>query len=42
MEVSGQRRESGYVLPHAGPERESPLDINVSLTVTDDEYFFGS
>ena len=41
VEIAGQRRESSNVLPYTWPESESPLDIDVSLTVTDDEYFLG-
>lgn len=37
MEIASQRRESGNVSPDTGPEGKSPLDVDVPLTVTDNE-----
>jgi hypothetical protein len=39
FEITSQRRESEDVLSHTGPKCECPLDIDVSLTVTDYEDF---
>jgi len=41
VEITSQGRESGNVLPDTRPEGESPLNVDISLTVTDDEYFLG-
>jgi hypothetical protein len=42
VEITCQRGEPSDVLPDTRPECESPLNVDVSLTVSDDENFLGS